>query len=133
MLCSAYYEDEVEGEKRVALRLHPRIAPYKAAVFPMVKNNPVVLERAERLHKKLKRRWNVFFDSAGALGRRYRRQDEIGTPYGITIDFETVGIGKDGAPIEPDNKITVRDRDTCTQVRMTEDELIAFLEEKIEG
>jgi glycyl-tRNA synthetase len=133
VLCAAYYEDEVEGEKRVALRLHPRIAPYKAAVFPMVKNNPVVLERAEQLYKKLKRRWNVFFDSAGALGRRYRRQDEIGTPYGITIDFETVGIGKDGAAIEPDNKITVRDRDTCTQVRMTEDELIAFLEAKIEG
>lgn len=133
VLCSAYYEDEVEGEKRVALRLHPRIAPYKAAVFPQVKNNPLVLARAEELYKKLKRRWNVFFDAAGAIGRRYRRQDEIGTPYGITIDFETVGIGKDGEAITPDNKFTVRDRDTCTQVRMSEDELIAFLAEKIEG
>ncbi|MGC4011517.1 MAG: His/Gly/Thr/Pro-type tRNA ligase C-terminal domain-containing protein [Pseudomonas sp.] len=76
---------------------------------------------------------NVTYADSAAIGRRYRRMDEIGTPFGITVDFETFGIGKDGEAIAPDNKFTVRDRDTLTQVRMTEEELIRFLEEKIEG
>ncbi|MDR2981784.1 MAG: glycine--tRNA ligase [Puniceicoccales bacterium] len=124
VLTTAYAEEEVEGEKRVVLKLHPRLAPYKAAVFPLVKNKPELLARAEQLYKRLKRRWNVFFDASGAIGRRYRRQDEIGTPYGITVDFDT---------LEKDGTVTLRDRDTLQQVRMTEDDLIKFLEEKIEG
>ncbi len=124
VLSAAYCEEEVDGEKRLVLKLHPRLAPYKAAVFPLVKNKPELVARAEALYRRLKRRWNVFYDAAGAIGRRYRRQDEIGTPYGITIDFDT---------IEKDGKVTLRDRDTLQQVRMTEDELIAFLAEKIEG
>ena len=124
VLTAAYSEDEVEGEKRTVLRLHPRLAPFKAAVFPLVKNKPELLARAEELYKKLKRRWNVFFDASGAIGRRYRRQDEIGTPYGITVDFDT---------IEKDGTVTLRDRDTLEQVRLSEDDLIKFLEEKIEG
>jgi glycyl-tRNA synthetase len=124
VLTAAYGEDEIEGEKRIFLRLHPRLAPYKAAVFPLVKNKPEILARAEELHKKLKRRWNVFFDASGAIGRRYRRQDEIGTPYGITVDFDT---------IEKDGTVTLRDRDTLQQQRLSEAELFRFLEEKIEG
>jgi glycyl-tRNA synthetase len=89
-----------------------------------VKNKPELVERAEALYRRLKKRHNVFYDAAGAIGRRYRRQDEIGTPYGITIDFET---------IEKDAGVTVRDRDTLAQVRMTEDELVRFLDDKVNG
>ncbi|MDR2429336.1 MAG: glycine--tRNA ligase, partial [Puniceicoccales bacterium] len=101
------------------LRLHPRLAPYKAAIFPLVKNKPELLARAEELYKKLKRRWNVFFDATGAIGRRYRRQDEIGTPYGITIDFDT---------LEKDDTLTLRHRDTLQQERLSETALIHYLE-----
>ncbi|MCD8298565.1 MAG: glycine--tRNA ligase [Opitutae bacterium] len=124
VLSAAYAEEEVEGEKRVVLRLHPRLAPYKAAVFPLVKNKPELVERAENLYRRLKRRWNVFYDAAGAIGRRYRRQDEIGTPFGITVDFDT---------LEKDGKVTLRDRDSLQQIRITEDELVAYLSEKIDG
>lgn len=89
-----------------------------------MKNKPEIYERAENLYKKLRRRWNIFFDASGAIGRRYRRQDEIGTPFGITIDFQT---------IEGDGTVTVRDRDTTQQIRMSEPELIAYLSEKIDG
>ena len=124
LLCAAYYEDEIEGEKRVVLRLHPRIAPYKAAVFPLVKNKPALVEKAQEIYKNLQRRWNVFFDLTGAIGRRYRRQDEIGTPFGITIDFDT---------IEKDGTVTLRERDSTKQTRIHENDLFSALEEKIEG
>jgi glycyl-tRNA synthetase len=124
LLTTAYHEDVVEGEARTVLRLPPRVAPFKAAVFPLVKNKPELVARAEALHRRLRRRFNVFYDASGAIGRRYRRQDEIGTPYGITVDFDTV---------EKDAGVTVRDRDTLSQVRMTEDELVRFLDEKVNG
>jgi glycyl-tRNA synthetase len=124
VLCSAYYEDVVEGEKRTVLRLHPRLAPIKAGIFPLVKNKPELLARAEALYKKLKRRWNVFWDTGGAIGRRYRRMDEIGTPFCITVDFET---------IEKDGTVTLRERDSTKQVRLSEDELIAHLSREIDG
>ena len=129
VLSAAYTEDEVpndkgEAEKRILLKFSPKIAPVKAAIFPLLKNKPELVERAQALYKKLQRRWNVFFDASGAIGRRYRRQDEIGTPYGITIDFDT--IDKDGT-------VTLRDRDTCEQRRVTEAELISFLEEQIDS
>lgn len=124
LLTAAYCKDEVDGEERTVLKFHPRIAPYKAAVFPLVKNKEPVVERARALYQRLQRRWNVFYDASGAIGRRYRRQDEIGTPFGITIDFDT---------IEKDGTVTLRDRDTTKQTRMSEDELFAFLEEQIDG
>jgi glycyl-tRNA synthetase len=129
VLTAAYTEDEVPNdkgtvEKRTVLKFSPRVAPYKAAVFPLLKNKPELVEVAEKLYKKLQRRWNVFYDASGAIGRRYRRQDEIGTPFGITIDFET---------IEKDGTVTLRDRDTCEQRRVTEAELFDFLEEQIDG
>ena len=129
VLTAAYCEDEVpndkgKAEKRTLLKFSPKIAPYKAAVFPLLKNKPQLVERATALYKKLQKRWNIFYDASGAIGRRYRRQDEIGTPFGITIDFDT---------IEQDGTVTLRDRDTTEQRRVTEDELIAFLEEQIDG
>ena len=89
-----------------------------------MKNKPELVEIAEKLYRKLQKRWNVFYDASGAIGRRYRRQDEIGTPYGITIDFDT--LEKDGA-------VTLRDRDTTEQTRLSEKELIQFLEEQIDA
>lgn len=123
VLSSAYDEDEIEGDKRVVLHFHPKIAPVKAAVFPLVKNKPELVELAHKLHKKLQRRWNVFYDQSGAIGRRYRRMDEIGTPFCITVDFDSL----------ENSSFTVRDRDTTQQVRMTEAEILAYLDEKIEG
>lgn len=129
VLTAAYCQDEVPNEKgttetRTLLKFSPKIAPYKAAIFPLLKNKPELVERAQALYKKLQRRWNVFYDASGAIGRRYRRQDEIGTPYGITIDFDT---------IEKDGSVTLRDRDTCEQKRVSEAELIDFLEAQING
>ena len=128
-MTAAYEEDEVpndkgQAEKRVLLKFSPRVAPYKAAVFPLVKNKPELLQKAQDLYKKLRRRWNIFFDAAGAIGRRYRRQDEIGTPFGITVDFQS---------IEGDGTVTLRDRDTTKQIRLSEDELVKYLSEQIDG
>jgi len=123
VLCAAYTEDIVDGDKRTVLRFHPRIAPVKAAIFPLVKNKPPLVDKAHEIHSKLQRRWNVFYDESGAIGRRYRRQDEIGTPFCITIDFDT---------IEKDGTVTLRDRDSTKQERMNEDDLLLFLEEKID-
>ena len=111
-LCEAYTEDEVPNEKgkptkRVFLRLHPRLAPIKAAVFPLVKKDGMP-EIAREIYKKLKPHFNVFYDEKGAVGRRYRRQDEIGTPLCITVDGQTLD----------DGTVTIRDRDTLKQWRV---------------
>jgi glycyl-tRNA synthetase len=104
------------------LRLSPRVAPVKVAVLPLLKNKPELVARAEALHKKLQRRYAVFYDESGAIGRRYRRQDEIGTPWCVTIDFDT---------IEKDGLFTLRERDSMQQRRIGEAELFALLEEKV--
>lgn len=122
VICSAYREDEVEGEKRTVLSLHPRLAPIKAAVLPLVKNKPALVERAEKLYRRLQKRFPVFYDTSGAIGRRYRRQDEVGTPFCLTVDFDT---------LEGDGLITLRDRDSTAQVRMSEDEALRHIEEAI--
>ncbi len=127
LLCAAYAEEDVRDdkgnvEKRTVLRLSPRIAPVKVAVLPLLKNKPELVARAAALHKKLQRRYAVFYDESGAIGRRYRRQDEIGTPWCVTIDFET---------IEKDGTFTLRERDSMQQRRINEAELFAVLEEKV--
>ncbi len=127
VLCAGYAEEDVTDdkgnvEKRTVLRLSPRIAPVKVAVLPLLKNKEALVGRAKELHKKLQRRFAVFYDEAGAIGRRYRRQDEIGTPWCVTIDFET---------IEKDGSFTLRERDTMTQKRITEAELFALLDEQV--
>ena len=123
VLCSAYDEDEIDGDKRVVLRFHPRIAPVKAAVFPLVKNKPELMEKSKGLYESLQKRYPVFFDASGNIGRRYRRQDEVGTPYGITVDFDTL----------EDGTVTIRDRDTTEQTRIPFEEVAAFLDKKIYG
>ena len=107
VLCEAYTEDEVGGEARTVMRFHPRLAPIKAAIFPLV-NRDGMPEKAHALYRELKADFNIFYDDKGAVGRRYRRQDEAGTPFCITIDGDTL----------KDNTVTIRDRDTTQQVRI---------------
>ena len=94
----------------------------KLVFFPLVKNKPELVDRALKLYHKLQRKWNVIYDQSGAIGRRYRRVDEAGVPFGITVDFDT---------IETDDSFTLRDRDSTEQVRLSEDELFLYLEERI--
>merc|ERR1712157_116852 len=124
LICSAYCEDEVGGEKRSLLKFHPSVAPIKVAVLPLLKNKEALVSVARDLFEKLQKRWNVSWDVSGAIGRRYRRADEVGTPFCITIDFET---------IENDAGVTIRDRDTTEQQRIPLDEVIPFLSEAIDG
>jgi glycyl-tRNA synthetase len=112
VICEAYTEDELPDEKgqmqkRTVMRFHPRLAPIKAAVLPLVKKDGMP-EVAERLYRELKAEWNVFYDDGGAIGRRYRRQDEVGTPFCVTIDGETL----------QNQTVTIRERDTATQRRV---------------
>jgi glycyl-tRNA synthetase len=111
-LCEAFQEDKQPDEngkltERVVMKLHPRLAPIKAAIFPLV-NKDGMPEIATRLYRELKREFNVFYDDKGAVGRRYRRQDEAGTPYCVTIDGQT----------SQDQTVTIRDRDTLAQRRI---------------
>jgi glycyl-tRNA synthetase len=119
-LVDAYDEEEVEGEARIVLRLHPRLAPYKAAVYPLLRKEGQP-ERARRIYDALRRCFAVDYDQAGSIGRRYRRQDEVGTPFGITVDHETIRAGT----------VTLRERDSMQQVRLPEDRLIAELRARI--
>ena len=130
VLCAAYAEEDVTDEKgnvekRTVLRLHPRIAPFKVAVLPLLKNKEALVGRAKDLYTKLKRRYNVSYDDGGNIGKRYRRQDEAGTPWCVTIDFDTIE--------KPGDTFTLRDRDTMQQTRVTEAELFAMLNEKIDN
>ncbi|MDX6380831.1 MAG: glycyl-tRNA synthetase, partial [Rubrobacteraceae bacterium] len=106
-LVDAYTEEEVRGETRTVLKLHPRLAPIKAAVFPLTKKEPVA-KVARELYDELKGDYRVFYDDSGAIGRRYRRQDEAGTPFCVTVDFDSL----------EDKQVTVRDRDTMEQERI---------------
>ena len=119
-LCDAYDEEELEGgDKRTVLRLHGALAPYKAAVLPLSKK---LAPQATEIHRQLSRKYMVDYDETGSIGKRYRREDEIGTPLCITVDFET----------ETDGCVTIRDRDTMQQVRVPIGEVAAHIEEKID-
>jgi glycyl-tRNA synthetase len=124
IICSAYAEDEVGGEKRNFLKFHPKIAPIKAVVLPLLKNKEALVGVARELFERLQKRYNVMWDASGAIGRRYRRADEVGVPFCITVDFET---------IEDDAGVTIRDRDTTEQVRVPLDEVIPYLSRHIDG
>ncbi len=122
VLVSAYREDEVGESKRVYLAFKPTVAPIKAAVFPLMKNKPELQEKAREVYKNLKKEIpQIMFDDNGNVGKRYRRQDEIGTPYCITIDFDTL----------EDNTVTVRDRDTAEQKRVLIDDLLITLKKDL--
>jgi glycyl-tRNA synthetase len=119
VLADAYTEDEMGGEKRVYLKLAPSVAPYKVAVFPLLKNKPELVKKAQEMFKMIKKDIPAStFDDNGNIGKRYRRQDEIGTPFCVTIDFDT---------IEKNAGVTVRDRDTGKQERVEEKDLVAYL------
>ena len=119
-LCNAYEEQELEGgDVRSVLHLHPALAPFKCAVLPLSKK---LSEQAQVVYEKLAKKFMVDFDETGSIGKRYRREDEIGTPYCITVDFET----------ETDGCVTVRDRDTMEQVRLPIDELTSYIEARLD-
>jgi glycyl-tRNA synthetase len=124
-LCEAYDEDSIPDEngvlqERVVLRLHPRLAPVKVAVFPLVKKDGQP-ETAASIYRTLKARWNVFYDEKGSIGKRYRRQDESGTPFCITVDHQT----------SQDKTVTVRERDTTAQARVAIRELETYFAERL--
>ncbi len=121
-LTDAYDEEVVDKEKndvRVVLRLHPALAPYKCAVLPLQKG---LADKADEIYAKMRKKFSATYDLTGSIGKRYRRQDEIGTPYCVTVDFQTV----------EDGTVTVRDRDTMEQIRVSVDEAIAYIEGKLE-
>ena len=119
-LCNAYEEQDLgEGDSRVVLHLHPALAPYKVAVLPLSKK---LFDKAQEVYENLAKKFVCDYDEAGSIGKRYRREDEIGTPYCVTIDFDTL----------EDNKVTIRDRDTMEQIRISIDEVEKYIESKIE-
>jgi glycyl-tRNA synthetase len=126
-LCEAYHEDQAPDDKgdmqtRVVMKFHPRIAPVKAAVFPLVKKDGMP-EAAAEIYAALKRRFNVFYDEKGAVGRRYRRQDEAGTPFCITVDGQTL----------TDGTVTIRDRDSLKQWRVKSADVVEEIAQRIEA
>jgi glycyl-tRNA synthetase len=132
LICEAYSEDEAPDEKgkmetRIVLRFNPRIAPIKCAVFPLLKNKELLVTKAKEIVALLRPHMNVFYDESGAIGRRYRRQDEVGTPFGVTVDFETLG--------EKDRQlrdtVTLRDRDSMKQERLPIKDLPGILVSRI--
>ncbi len=119
-LCNSYDEEEIgEGDTRVVLHLHPVLAPFKIAVLPLSKK---LSEKAQEVYEKLSKKFMCDYDETGSIGKRYRREDEIGTPYCLTVDFDTL----------EDNAVTIRDRDTMEQIRIPIDEVESWLEEKLE-
>ena len=119
-LCNAYDEEEIaEGDVRTVLHLHPALAPYKVAILPLSKK---LSDKATEVYEMLSKKFMCDYDEAGSIGKRYRREDEIGTPYCVTIDFDTL----------EDNQVTIRDRDTMEQVRVSINELVNWIENKID-
>ncbi len=119
-LVEAYDEEELEGgDVRTVMHFHPALAPYKAAILPLSKK---LSEKALEVYSELSKKFNIEYDETGSIGKRYRRQDEIGTPYCITIDFDTL----------EDNAVTIRDRDTMEQERVKIEELDAFIAKSLE-
>jgi glycyl-tRNA synthetase len=132
LICEAFDEEELVDESgkadlRTVLRFAPRMAPVKAGVFPLLKNKPELVAKAREVQALLRTHMVVFYDEAGAVGRRYRRQDEIGTPFCVTIDFDTVGAN---GP-ENEGTVTVRERDSMQQVRVPIDGLVSYLLPKV--
>jgi glycyl-tRNA synthetase len=132
LICGAYSEDEAPDEKgkmetRIVLRFHPRMAPIKCAVFPLLKNKEPLVTKAQEIVNFLRPHMSTFYDESGAIGRRYRRQDEIGTPFGVTVDFETLGE-KDAALRDT---VTLRERDSMKQERVPVKDLPGILVSRI--
>ncbi len=129
-LADAYHEEEVRGERRVVLRLHRELAPLKIAVLPLLKKRPEIVATAQEIRATLARRWVTVYDDTAAIGRLYRRQDEIGTPYCVTVDVQTVGDAARGE--SGDRRVTVRERDSMEQVRVPIADLETVFERLLE-
>lgn len=132
LICEAYDEEKITNDKgkeetRTVMRFDPKIAPIKCGVFPLLKNKPELVAKAREVQQLLRPHMNVFYDETAAIGRRYRRQDEVGTPYGVTIDFDS--LGENGDDLK--DTVTLRERDSMDQQRMPIDELLPFLLGKI--
>jgi glycyl-tRNA synthetase len=132
LICEAYSEDEAPDEKgkmetRLVLRFHPRVAPIKCGIFPLLRNNAYLVAKAKEIVDLLRPHMNVFYDESGAIGRRYRRQDEIGTPFGVTVDFET--LGEKDAVLR--DTVTLRERDSMKQERVPINDLAGILMSRI--
>ncbi|PYM46671.1 MAG: glycine--tRNA ligase, partial [Candidatus Rokuibacteriota bacterium] len=130
-LADAYREEEVRGEKRVVLRLHPELAPLKVAVLPLLKKRDDIVRTAHAIRDELSKDWSVVYDDTAAIGRLYRRQDEVGTPYCVTVDVQTVGDQAKGEV--GDGKVTIRDRDSMEQIRVPLDSLGSVFRELLGG
>jgi glycyl-tRNA synthetase len=128
-LVDAYKEEEVRGEKRVVLNFHPELAPIKIAVLPLLKKNSRIVETAQRLAGDLRKRWHAVYDETASIGRLYRRQDEVGTPFCVTVDVQTVG--DDNLPA--DEKVTIRDRNTMGQLRVAMSQLTTVMDKLMDG
>ncbi|MEQ8820654.1 MAG: glycine--tRNA ligase [Sumerlaeia bacterium] len=122
-LCDAYREEEVKERKRIVLALHPDLAPIKAAVLPLLANRPDLVEMAQKITLDLKRNMTAVYDDTGAIGKLYRRQDEIGTPFCITVDVESL----------TDQKVTVRERDTMEQERVPAEQVVSIVKRRLSG
>jgi glycyl-tRNA synthetase len=136
VLCAAFHEEETvdeKGKKEVVttLKLHPKIAPIKVGIFPLLKNKPELVSRAKDIYRKLSQQMNAFYDESGSIGRRYARQDEVGTPYCITVDFETLEGIKEGDQAGQLETVTLRHRDSKKQERIPTSELLAKITELI--
>jgi glycyl-tRNA synthetase len=136
VLCEAYHEEEIvdeQGKKetRTVLRLTPSIAPIKVGIFPLLKNKPELVAKAREIERLLRPHIAVAYDDSGAIGRRYRRQDEIGTPFAVTVDFETLEGVREGALAGQKDTVTLRDRDTMKQERVAIGDLLGVLQAKI--
>ena len=130
-LAEAYSEEEVRGEKRVVLRLHPELAPVSVAVLPLLKKREEIVRTAQGVRDELARSWTAYYDDTAAIGRLYRRQDEVGTPYCVTVDVQTVGDAGSGE--RGDGRVTVRDRDSMEQIRVPIPELVSVMRELLGG
>jgi glycyl-tRNA synthetase len=120
-LLDAYREEEVRGEKRTVLRFHPELAPVKIAVLPLLKKRSEIVATCHDLRTRLAKRWITLYDDTAAIGRLYRRQDEVGTPYCVTVDVKTVGDAEKGEA--GDQRVTIRERDSMEQIRVPIPEL----------
>ena len=120
-LIDAYREEEVRGETRVVLGFHPELAPYKVAVLPLLKKRPEIVEMSHRIKADLARHVMAVYDDTASIGKLYRRQDEIGTPWCVTVDVDSL---EDGA-------VTVRDRDSMTQERVSADRIVDLVRDRL--
>jgi glycyl-tRNA synthetase len=120
-LIDAYREEEVRGETRVSLALHPSLAPYKVAVLPLLKKRPEIVELCQKIRSDLSRSMLAVYDDTASIGKLYRRQDEIGTPWCITVDVDSL----------EDHAVTVRDRDSMTQERISVDRVVSLIRERL--